>query len=221
VSDRRPETETAAAICCGAWFGETVCSNRIGGCQTHLWQPHGVPYRDTTSCWPFGWMVTRSVVRQPGLWLSPLFMGCWAESQNGFHKPPPFMKPTYPGNESAARHVQGDGPIDRRSHFLLFALFASRAAIFARLATPNDLDQAAGTGSRNQWQPTCPRSPASSCVRPAGAWFYGAQVPCTRLGVSQKSIYQMIPPIDKVQGEGDCRSVTDREDGHRSKDERP
>ena len=39
---------------------------------------------------------------------------------------------------------------------------------------------------------------------------YGVQVPCTRLGVSRSSVYQMIAPIDKVRGEGNCGRVTDR-----------
>ena len=38
----------------------------------------------------------------------------------------------------------------------------------------------------------------------------GVQVPCTRLGVSRRSAYQMITPIDKVLGEGNCGRVTDR-----------
>ena len=39
---------------------------------------------------------------------------------------------------------------------------------------------------------------------------YGVQVPCTRLGVSRSSVYQMTAPIDKVRGEGNCGRVTDR-----------
>lgn len=38
----------------------------------------------------------------------------------------------------------------------------------------------------------------------------GVQVPCTRLGVSRRSVYQMIAPIDKVLDEGNCGRVTDR-----------
>ena len=39
---------------------------------------------------------------------------------------------------------------------------------------------------------------------------YRVQVPCTRLGVSRSSVYQMTAPIDKVRGEGNCGRVTDR-----------
>ena len=38
----------------------------------------------------------------------------------------------------------------------------------------------------------------------------GVQVPCTRLGVSRSSVYQMIAPIDKVLDEGNCGRATDR-----------
>lgn len=47
-------------------------------------------------------------------------------------------------------------------------------------------------------------------VRPARAWFYQVEVPCTRLGVVRRSVYQMIAPIDKVRGEGNCGRATDR-----------
>jgi hypothetical protein len=36
----------------------------------------------------------------------------------------------------------------------------------------------------------------------------GVQVPCTRLGVSRSSAYQMTTPIDKVRGEGNCARAT-------------
>lgn len=29
-------------------------------------------------------------IRQPGLWLSPLFMGCWAWTQHALHEQTPF-----------------------------------------------------------------------------------------------------------------------------------
>jgi len=38
----------------------------------------------------------------------------------------------------------------------------------------------------------------------------GVQVPCTKLGVSRRSIYQMNTPIDKVLDEGNCGRATDR-----------
>jgi len=38
----------------------------------------------------------------------------------------------------------------------------------------------------------------------------GVQVPCTRLGVSRRSVYQMIALIDQVLDEGNCGRATDR-----------
>jgi len=38
----------------------------------------------------------------------------------------------------------------------------------------------------------------------------GVKVPCTKLGVSRRSVYQMIAPIDKVLDEGNCGRATDR-----------
>jgi len=38
----------------------------------------------------------------------------------------------------------------------------------------------------------------------------GVQVPCTRLGVSRRSVYQMTAPINKVLDEGNCGRATDR-----------
>jgi hypothetical protein len=38
----------------------------------------------------------------------------------------------------------------------------------------------------------------------------GVQVPCTRLGVSRSTVYQMSTPIDKVRDEGNCGRATDR-----------
>jgi hypothetical protein len=60
------------------------------------------------------------------------------------------------------------------------------------------------------YHPLFRRSTATGCVRPAWAWFYGVQVPCTRLGVSRRLVHQMNAPIDKVRGEGNCGRVTDR-----------
>ena len=53
-------------------------------------------------------------------------------------------------------------------------------------------------------------SAAIDCVRRHGRDCCGVQVPCTRLGVSGSSVYQMTAPIDKVRGEGNCGRVTDR-----------
>jgi hypothetical protein len=36
------------------------------------------------------------------------------------------------------------------------------------------------------------------------------KVPCTRLGVSRRAVYQMSTPIGKVLDEGNCGRVTDR-----------
>ena len=43
-----------------------------------------------------------------------------------------------------------------------------------------------------------------------GRDWNGVQVPCTRLGVSRSSAYQMTTPIDKVLDEGNCGRATDR-----------
>jgi len=53
------------------------------------------------------------------------------------------------------------------------------------------------------------RSAASVYAR-HGRDCYGVQVPCTKLGVSRRSVYQMNAPIEKVLDEGDCGRATDR-----------
>ena len=75
---------------------------------------------------------------------------------------------------------------------------------------PNDQDQAAGTREVTITNHPYPRSPASAGYARQGRDCYGVQVPCTRLGVSRSSVYQMTAPIDKVRGEGNCGRVTDR-----------
>ena len=54
------------------------------------------------------------------------------------------------------------------------------------------------------------RSRASAGYARHGRDCNGVQVPCTKLGVSRNSVYQMNLPIDKVLGEGNCGEATDR-----------
>ena len=74
----------------------------------------------------------------------------------------------------------------------------------------NDGDQTAATSTPCPASYTRPRLVCIPCTPGTGVIADGVQVPCTRLGVSRSSVYQMTAPIDKVRGEGNCGRVTDR-----------